>query len=385
MALTDPFPAGVEDWLRDSIVHLYRVTVIPNGQAIFDVAVDDRLDVTFDAEWSPYCQASIRIKTPTDPAQLAALDARLGTRLEIRAGYRYAGTDYLPYIARLRLQSARTPQPGGTTDLTAMGLEMMLQEQGSIRESENASSYTDRSGVVPYLRSWINRMYEPGPKPALAVTVPDGAWKADLVAGLLHSGGTNWSAMEGVARAAGVRVYDTGLEQWRIDPAVGAGGLSTDCAARLRTGRTGTVTTADVRVDRREWFNAVDVEFWWTSAPDAPIPNTRNSLLGTATVTSGPLRVTTLNRKEYRDSREQYVSQGYATAYAQSLLRTLMLRGRYRELTAVAAYWLRPGMTVLTKFDRANYRPVLVSAVTFSPLTGSMAVRTIRPEDYEVT
>lgn len=378
MALTDPFPADVETWLRESIVHLFKATVLPVSGASFDLAVDDALDLTYDMDWSPFVQVSLTVKTPADPVQMAALDGRLATRLQLRMGYRWAGTDYWTTMATLRLHRADTPHPGGNTTLTAHGAEMRLQERGSLKEGPAAIDGTiNRTGVEPFLRHWIERAWWTGTYPTIISTIPGGTWNSHLVSQYTHAGGSYWSAMEGVARAAGVRAYDDGSGTWHIDHLPG---LGTDYAAKLRDGKRGTITSADSSVDRENWFNQVIVQWDWVSDTGTP-----NSLTGFARVSSGPYQTSVANTKEYRDYREGPVTSGYATAFAQGLLAKFMNRGKSRSFTAAAAYWLRPGMTILVKIGLAKYDRVLVSAVTFSPLTGSMAVRTIRPDDYETS
>lgn len=380
--MTGYYPADAEQWLQHPLQHLYKVTVLPVAGPAFDVAVDGQLDITFDQEWTPYCQADVTIKTPSLLSQRDALDGRLGTQLRISAGYRYDGVDHLHELGTLRLQGERTPLPGGRSRLNAQGTEMILLDQGALKEGQPTNGifddqYTNRTGVVPFIRSWINRAYEPGPFPTIVLGpgVTDGAWLSEYVSQYQHGGGSNWSAIEGVARAAGLHVYHSGGSQWHIDAQPTSVGSTV--AAKLRTGKHGTVTTADLEVNRAEWANEVIVQWdWRTDAGD-------NKRLGTAKVATGPLRASTLNTKQYRDFREGPVTTGYAQAYARNMLRKLAQRGRRLSLTAVAAYWLRPGMTVAIKTGRGPYQRRLVGAVTYSPLTGSMAVRTIRPEDYE--
>jgi hypothetical protein len=375
MALTDPFPADIEARLAQPIRHLYQVTILPVTGPAFDVAVErsGTFDVTFDMDWTPYCQAQVSIKKPTDATQLAAMDSRLGTRMQIKAGYHGAGYTTL---CTLRLHQVREAVPGDVLELTGHGAEMLLLDRHALKEGPSAyDNYTNRTGLVDFVKSWINRCYEPGPKPAILSTVPGGMSWNWLTEGYQHDGGTCWSAVAGVIPGAGVRVYDDGSGTWRIEymPA-----LSTDYAAKLKVGSRGTVTSADKSIDRERWYNQVRLQYDWTTEAGAA-----NTVSGYARVTSGPQAATATNTREYVEYRQGPVSQDTANAWANYLLDKYMQRGRQLSLTAAAAYWLRPGHTVPVKLDAGNYQRLLVAAVTFSPINGQMAVRTLRPEDYE--
>lgn len=383
MALTDPFPADVGTWLQESIQHLYEVKIIPASGAAFQVALDGRYDLTYDMDWAPFAQAAMTIKTPTDPAQLAALDPRQFTRVQLRSGYRWGGVDYWAPMATLRLHSTSDPHPSGTTDLTAHGGEMAHQNQYAPTEDGVSSfdNYPVKTGVYDFVRSWIRRAYEPGgPYPDIVSGIPGGSWGVDVVKDWRSSGNSYFEAIQHAADGAGLWIYEGGHGPWYIVPRPT---LSTDYAGRFRDGKRGTITRADTSMDREEWFNHVSLQYTYPN----PTTGAPNATGGEARVTSGPLAVTTVNKRTwYRHyTVPWYVSAEGAKSVAQHRLSQLMLRGRQRSFSAAAAYWLRPGMTILVKLGRAKYDRLLVAAVTFSPLTGSMTVRTYRPEDYEMS
>lgn len=379
MALTDPYPAEIETLLQDPIQHLFEVRILPASGASYQVAVVGRLDLTFDMDWSPMAQVSLTIKTPSDPDQVAVLDPRLGTRVQIKAGYRVAGTNHLPVVAVLRLHSTNAPHPGGTTDITAHGSELVLQNLHAPVETETSSDgYPVKTGVDAFVKSWIKRGWEPyGPYPSVVSTISGGSWGLGLVSDWKSSGNTYWDAVDEVCKSAGIRVYDDGLGTWRIEylPALG-----TSYAARFRDGKRGTITSFEASADREGWYNDVLLQYDYVNTSGSPA-----TVVGVARVTSGPLAAVPGNTRQYfrHYTTPWTMSLTAAKARADGLLRKFMLRGRERSFTAAAAYWLRPGQTILVKIGRQKYDRVLVAAVTFSPLTGSMAVRTVRPEDYE--
>lgn len=382
MTIYDPFPADVETWLQESIQHLYEAKIIPPGGAPFQVAMVERYDLTFDMDWSPFAQATMTIKTPTDPAQLAALDPRLDTRVQLRSGYRWGGVDYWAPMATLRLHSTSSPHPGGTTDLTAHGGEMPHQNQyAPVETATSFDNYPAKTGVYDFVRSWIRRAFEPGgPYPDIVSGIPGGSWGLDVVKDWKSSGNSYFEAIQYAAEGAGLWIFEGGHGPWYIVPRPT---LGTDYAGRFRDGKRGTITSAETSMNREEWFNDVFLQYDYVQA-DGVTPST---ITGSAQVTSGPLAVTNMNQRTYfRHYTVPWpVSETNAKAVAQYRLAQLMLRGRQRSFTAAATYWLRPGMTILVKLGRAKYDRLLVAAVTFSPLTGSMTVRTVRPEDYEMS
>lgn len=378
MAITDPYPPEIEELLAEPLQHLYRVTVLPASGPEFDVIPVDTLDLTYDMDWSPYAQARLTVQTPEDPAQRDALDARLGTRVRLVAGYRHAGAEFLDTLATLRVESTDSPYPGTTTDLTLHGAELIPQNRNTLKEGDSAvDNYKDLTGLDPFIRSFINRGYEPGPKPVIVSTIPPAPWWSELVADYMGSGETYWAAIEGPAGAAGVRVYDDGTGTWHIDhlPAI-----SSTIAARLKTGPGGTITSADRSTNLAEWHNHVSLQYDWTDKTTGAA----NSVSGVAYVASGPYAALNGETRGYaRYYSGTKVSLDYARGRAVRLLAKFLRRGRYRSLTAAAAYWLRPGHTIEYRIGADAWATALVSAVTFSPLTGSMSVSTTRPEDYE--
>jgi hypothetical protein len=193
----------------------------------------------------------------------------------------------------------------------------------------------------------------------------------DVVKDWKSTGNSYYDAIKYAAEAAGLWIFEGGHNNWYISPLPA---LSTDYAGRFRDGKRGTITSADNSLNREEWFNEVKLQYDYVQ-PDGVTPST---ILG---YTTGPMASTALNRRVYfrHYTVPWYVSEANANAVALYRLNRFMLRGRQRSFTAAAAYWLRPGMTVLVKLGRANYDRVLVAAVTFSPLAGSMTVRTYRP------
>ena len=54
-------------------------------------------------------------------------------------------------------------------------------------------------------------------------------------------------------------------------------------------------------------------------------------------------------------------------------------------ITAHAAYWLRPGMTVTVQLPVGDQQRLLVRQVTFNPVNGTMSVSLYQPINVEIS
>ena len=363
----------LEDLLRDPITHLFRVTVQPAAGASFTIPVDDRLTVGRSLGWSPYAQAQVTIKTPTDATQLAALDGRLRTYLKFEMGYSYEGTTELRTVARLRLEDVEQDLVAGTMDLSCVGAEMEQQDatwtadwngllpRYGVRE---AMDYIMDQAMLQPLRYWAAGSVGPGYRP-------------DLVALETFNPGDGtslWSIVSGLADMAGLKLWYDGEDpgSWHLKT---RHALSSSYATMLRTGKSGTITRGTRSLGRTDWANEVVIVY-----PDTDQGNGR-PWFGSARITSGPTSVDAVGRKVHHETRAGWANMGSANAAAAALLSTLRQRGVTHQVDAAAAYWLRPGMTVPVKSGRGPYERQLVQAVTFNPLQGLMTVDTIKSED----
>jgi hypothetical protein len=75
-----------------------------------------------------------------------------------------------------------------------------------------------------------------------------------------------------------------------------------------------------------------------------------------------------------------YASAAAFDAMAASLLRRCLAKGRGIDLSAIAAYWLRPTQTVTVQLPIGPQERHLVRAVEFSLHEGTMQVSTKNPD-----
>jgi hypothetical protein len=376
MARTDPVDTGIwtnrlEQLLRQPITHLFKVTIVPAAGASFAVPVDGRLQVTRSLAWSPYAQAQVTIKTPTDATQLAALDGRLRTWVKVEMGYAYEGTQELRTVALLRLEDADQDLVAGTMDLSCQGLEM---------EQQDATWSADWNALVPRggIREAIDYvMDQAGTGLTRAWSGVGAGYRADLVTAENFSPGDGtslWSIASGLADQAGLKLWYDGENPgtWHLKARYAISGTY---ATMLRTGKTGTITRGKRQLGRTDWANEVHIVY-----SDTDQGNGR-PVYGNAQLASGPYSRFAVGRKVHYETRAGQATLASAQAAATALLSTLAARGVTHQVDAAAAYWLRPGMTVPVKRDRGPYERQLVQAVTFNPLQGLMTVDTIKSED----
>ena len=359
------YDPSCEERLRESIQHLYKVNLLPAAGGSYPLAIDGDLSVSFSLGWAPYAQASFTCKKPTDAGQLAALDGRLRSYVAVQLGYQLDGaTASINEAVRLRIDEAEE---------TPTGLRVTLQ--GREMEAQDGTWAADWNGLVPRggVREFIEYVMEQSQNGSVTLTGTGYGYRPDLVADVNPGNGASlWSIATGVADSAGLKLWHDGGQTWKLQPRYG---LSSTYATMLRTGKSGTITDWSRKLSRRDWYNAVDLRF-----PDSPQPNGW-PMLGVANVQSGPFSPGAVGRKTYSETLPGWANSASANARAQALLTTLSARGSSYSITAKAAYWLRPGMTVPVKTGLGPYEKQLVESVTFTPLNGLMSLTTIKNED----
>jgi hypothetical protein len=356
------YDPSLEERLRHPIQHLYKVTVLPAAGAAFDLAVDGELSMSYSLGWSPYAQASVRVKTPSSDVQLAVLDGRLDTYVRISLGYALdGGTEDLHESAVLRVQDVAEDVLAGTMRITLQGREMAHQDASW---NDDWNGLINRAGV----REAIEYVLAQSMGGAVTLTGTGTGHRPDLVANINPADGENiWSLASSIANSAGLKLWHDGGSLWKLLPRYTTS--ETSYATMLRTGKTGTITSITRNLNRSEWFNQVRIHY-----PDVGIT-------GIGQVTSGPYSYFNVGLKEHRAEVRGWASQDSANAAARALLSTLSARGYSYNIQAAAAYWIRPGMTVPVKIGRAPYERQLVESVTFTPLNGLMTLDTIKNED----
>ena len=118
--------------------------------------------------------------------------------------------------------------------------------------------------------------------------------------------------------------------------------------AQLAVGPGGTLTHSQSDLARAEWGNAVLLRSSWRDGT-----GTDRIVIASAWATSGDFAVATAGARWQLIERTSPTTQAAANAAAKHILTRTLSRGRGYTLTAVAAYWLRPGHTVTVQLPRA--------------------------------
>ena len=310
---------------------------------------------------APRCTASLTARVPTDQSVLDLFDPRLGARVAIHAGYvRPGGTQDVQPVADLGLRSRLVTRPDNSLDLTAAGDEALVID-GSPVDGWTYSGASHTDVMTTLLRGVI-------PATDLTVTGPTGA--ALTVADLTDV----WATVDDLADRINADVYDDGTRAWQICPRPTLAGTP---AHTLTVGQDGTLITSSSGLDRVGWFNAVMLRYRWRDGDDVD-----QEVTSTRLVTAGPYAYTgPSGRRTYTEDRAVPTNQSSADAAADAILTRFLSRARSYQLRALAAYWLRPGMTITVQLPLGDPESHLVSSVTFDGVAGTMDVKTRLPDN----
>lgn len=363
-AVTAPWQPQAQARLAGALAHVLRVTAWPRTGAPVVLPVSDA-EITFDESWSPHVQTRFQLAGADWAELLSALDPRERCRLTVDAGYDY-GPQALDVhtLATLHLRSLGTDQR-----LEADSAEALAQD----RKHTTAAGYPPKTGINE-LVSWAAGLAQ-APERAEVVSVFPPGYGANMLTELeLEPGAQYWDLIADAANRVGVWVHVGDDGRWYIKrrPA-----LSGTTAANLHAGPGGTLTEQPKQTITRELFqNSVCLKYTWTDAAKQDF-----QLFGLAEVPgAGRLGVERIGRLTYYEERPGPVTQAQATAAAQTVLSYRISQGAGYELNGMAAYWLRPGMTVTLRPEHGPQERQLVQSVSFKPLAGTMTVKT-RPQE----
>lgn len=373
---TGAYPAELPELLGTvPLRHRWRVTVEPDGGTEFRVTVhEDQLSVRFAAGWSPQAQADLTIKTPTAAAELSALDGRLNTYVRIALGYEMpGGGEVLVTAVRIRLHDVDEDYASHTMKLRLQGRELFYQDQ---YWSADWNVLIPRGGVREFIEYVLTENYV---RPVLNGT--GYGFRPDLVNAEDMNptdGQSLWSIAEQVANSAGLKLWHDGLNTWHLKPRFSITAAGEQYPLALRAGAQGTLTSLRRVRSRTDWFNTVRLTY-----PDTLQSNGRPRF-GGARVWEGPFGAARSGSRTFYRDVPGWVSQAGADRAARSLLSSLMARGDSYAAQAVAAYWLRPGMSVPVNSGRGGDDVQIVESVEFTPGNGLMSIQTIKTEDWEI-
>ena len=379
--MTGLYQSRVATDLPNPITHLFKVTAYPVSGDPFPVDIDgNSLSVTFSEDWSPYVQARMNAVVPALESQMDALDPRKLCRLVVEAGYRYQDyvTDLKP-LCNLMLNDRRVSRPDNLMPLDASSDEIRAQD----RKRTDASTvpiFTGINGVIRWVLGWA--MY---PEVPVVLSGVDESYAASRIKDLdLEIGSDWWGLLADVANRSGMWIHCDENRVWRIRSRAAIG----PSVLNLKVGEGGTLLQTDSSLSREEWANYCIIKYSFTQKkPTAEDPNATvaKTIYGRAKVSGGPFSVDSVGYKMHYETRTFGVDQSGAYFAATSVLRNLVSRGRVLNLTAAAAYWLRPGHTITVQLTTGAVHTVLVVSVTFNPAEGTMSVKTRYPETATIT
>jgi len=340
--------------------HVCRLRLDGEDQAL-DAELGDRVVVTFDESRSPRAAVDVTL------AQRAglALDPRAGARVEVDAGYRRLdGSEDVHALVDLGVRSSRPRWDVDELQLQGAGDEARAID-ASPAVVESVTAATSALGVTALLARCLN------PAPTLTTTINGPAVTVDKIE-------DRWQALVDLADRAGAQLYDDGLRRWRFDPVPQLLAGEPDLAVTVGAG--GTILVAEEGVERDTWHNYVMLVYRWRNAAGSD-----QQIVATAYVSTGDLGIYgPAGRRIFRDDRNVATTQAEANGAAASVLARLFSRGKTLTFRAVAAYWLRPGMTVDVTLPDGSTRRRLVASVRFDTLAGVMDVSTRLPVDLDV-
>ena len=374
--MTAPYKAKVAELITGSLRHEVAVTAVTRTGARYPLDVTDGdLSVTFAEDWAPYGQVKITAAIPADQETLDVLDPRLNCQLEILAGYTYPDTerDVWP-LGTFGLRSRPASRPAGTLSLNAATDEARAQDYKIIWSGSGIS----RAGLNEAATWCIGYALAPA-VPQIISEFPAGSFADDLDNLEINVGEDLWNALDDIAGRTGARIYCDEHGVWRI---VARPELAGTPAHTLETGPAGTIVSTDADLSREDgWANAVVVRHRWTpeGAPG------EISVQGYAGAASGPYAISAVGYCTYFEAGETPITTAQANKKAATRLKNLITRGRALELTSIAAYWLRPGMTVLSELPTGEPEKLIVQSITFHPLTGLMDLKMRQPLDVIIT
>jgi len=347
------------DLLGGDLGHIVRATLTHPSFGVVDLPLPDTASasVVFDESRTPRVEASLSVPLV---AGLEGVDARAGVRLEVSAGYlRPDGVEDVQPLVDLGVRRTPRAHLAGLLGISAASDEaLVLDAAPAVAEKITAAS------PALAVADLLGKAISPAPYIEHNLTAA-GAVTLDPVE-------DRWDSLLDLADRYGAQVYDDGLRTWHLLPAPSRAG---DPVHTLRTGVGGTVIDPTEAVDRDSWANYVRMRYRWRTAAGADA-----QVVSTAYVAAGDYAITgPAGRKILPVERAAATTQAQANDAARQILIRSLSRAETLSLTAVSAYWLRPGDTVEVVLEDGVPRLVIVSRVVFDLVRGTMAVTTRLP------
>lgn len=355
-----PYRLDAADLIRGS--HEQRATLTVTGPGGTWTPAILAGSLTLSEDWSPYAQVSLSVANEFSAADLAGMDPRGSLTAELTAGYVHPdGALDLHPIFTGQVQERTEKDPSKVLELTAASADMFAHDARWL----GAATWKTFAGVTEAVNYFAG--YATG-KTVDAVSSLGVKFRPELVASIpLEPGQLIWDVLADLALAAGVRVYVDTAGTWTVAAKPSTAG---ETAAYLSTGGGGLVYESEDRLGRSGYYAAAVLRFKWRDA--GGVDHDVTGTYGTA------------GAKTYTDTRAYPANQSQADAAALDTVRNLSTRGNGYECKAVAAYWIRPGMTVQVTLATGAEARHIVRAVTFDLAAGTMSVITREPTNLGV-
>jgi hypothetical protein len=162
--------------------------------------------------------------------------------------------------------------------------------------------------------------------------------------------------------------------------------LLSDPAHYLRVGADGTIISTSQGASREEWANRAVIQYEWQvlSTSGGVSTATTKSARGTAELNGTPYDRGWVGGATVLSERRMPSSAVLAANAAKALLRRHSVRSTSLNVSAVAAYWLRPPDGVRVDLPVGSQLKLNISAITFDLVAGRMDIRTRNPESGNV-
>lgn len=350
--VTEPFDSRALADIAQSLEATHSIYATnKSGVKITDLELTESgLTLTLDEGWSPYAQLDATVVALDD---MRILDPRKAHRIVVELGYKYPGGVLDQHVVADLVLSEWRNGYDGTVSLTARSDEQLLMEWDSLGA---VATYPVGTSAVEVIRLELVRTL--GVQARVTATT-DATISEQIDVGV---GVDRYDIMTSLADGADVWLYCDALRVWHIANRPLALGAS---SVQLTTGPTGIVTNREASLSRETWGNAVTVEF-------------QDRKFGFASVTTGDLSVSAVGVCAYRIKKDApYPGAARANAVAQTNLARVFSRGNSASITALAAWWVKPGDTVTTP----EAQRVLVSSVRFTLPNALMQIETRSPKD----
>lgn len=371
---TSPFLADSPALLPYTLGQAVVATATFPGTSRPDLPLDVQSgsSISFDGKRAPRAMASLVCRVPEDQATLDALDPRTAVRVKVSAGYlRPDGPDVQP-VVDLALRARRVARPGNLMTLEASGAEAAVIDAGGPPVRTTYAGATVPAAIPALLNAAAN--------PAtIALTVLPGviALAPPVTPVPVDASSTWWAVADDLADQAFADLWEDGLGTWYLGPAMTSSALG-EPVHELRVGVSGTVLAADTGLSRDGWANAVVLLYHWQTVDSAGATVDRYEF-GRANAT-GAMAPNVAGRTLYRETREAWNTADGANKAAEATLRRRLAGGRSMRLSAIAAWWLRPGHTVAVSLPTGERELLLVQDVTFDAAAGRMDLTVARPD-----